>query len=108
MPRRVSCIPSADTAFCEAATGALREIDGDVSDDELEDLLAAALRVNYPGVEVHRQASIAHFRDDVWYASRDGKPFVDRPTEPLAPDSTLVDDAGLSLLPELGQEPTDA
>jgi hypothetical protein len=36
--------------------------------------LAAELRPAYPGLEVHRQATLAHVQDDdVWYAFQDGR-----------------------------------
>jgi hypothetical protein len=74
MPRRVSCFPSADDAFCGAATLALHEIStapvGDVAS-----LLTTALRSAYPAVEVHRQEALARVLDeDLWYVYRDGKP----------------------------------
>ena len=76
MPRRVSCIPGSDDAFCEAATAALREIEGALASD-VASLLATVLRQRYPAVEVHRQDTLARvFNEDVWYAYRDGKPSV--------------------------------
>ena len=74
MPRRVSCIPTSDDAFCQAATAAFRETDG-AHASEVASLLATALRHRYPAVEVHRQDALARvFDQDVWYAYRDGKP----------------------------------
>jgi hypothetical protein len=74
MPRRVSCIPTADHAFCEAATAALHRIDG-VPVDDVASLLATELRRVYPAVEVHRQEALARvFNEDVWYVYRDGQP----------------------------------
>ena len=74
MPRRVSCIPTADRAFCNAATAALRELKA-TPVDHVAVALATALRHTYPAVEVHRQDMLARvFDEDVWYAYRDGKP----------------------------------
>lgn len=76
MPRRVSCIPTTDRAFCDAATVALRAIDA-LPEESVASLLATALRHRYPAVEVHRQDPLAQtFDEDVWYAYRDGKPSV--------------------------------
>ena len=76
MPRRVSCIPTADRAFCDAATVALRAIDA-LPEENVASLLATALRHRYPAVEVHQQEPLAReFDEDVWYAYRDGKPSV--------------------------------
>jgi hypothetical protein len=77
MSHRVSCIPSADDAFCDAATAALAAIDGEVGRDEIASQLADLLRGSYPLVEVHSQDPLARFFDDeVWYVYRDGKPVV--------------------------------
>jgi hypothetical protein len=71
----VSCIPSADRAFCDAATTALARLDGQLGDDAIEAALRKALLPSYPRVEVHRQAELARvFDEDVWYAYRDGRP----------------------------------
>jgi hypothetical protein len=76
MPRRVSCFPHLDEAFCDAANVALREIDG-ATVEAVGALLADLLRRMYPAVEVHRQEPLAKFHDeDVWYVYRDGKPIV--------------------------------
>jgi hypothetical protein len=75
VPRRVSCIPSEDDEFRNAAVGALHGIDGQAHDDDIATLLAAFLRFAYPAVSVHRQNGLARIPgDDVWYAYRDGKP----------------------------------
>jgi hypothetical protein len=77
MSRRVSCIPSADDSFCDAATAALGAIEGEVGHDEIASALANLLRDPYPLVEVHPQEPLARFFDDeVWYVYRDGKPSV--------------------------------
>ena len=74
MPRRVSCIPTADRDFCNAAKAALRELKA-TSVDHVAAALATALRHTYSAVEVHRQDVLARvFDEDVWYAYRDGKP----------------------------------
>jgi hypothetical protein len=76
MPRRVSCFPHLDEAFCDAANIALRETDG-AAVDSVASLLAQSLRHMYPSVEVHRQEPLARFHDeDVWYVYRDGKPIA--------------------------------
>jgi hypothetical protein len=75
MPRRISCHPSDDTAFCDAATEALHRIDGQIGPEDVADVLADMLRARYPGVQVHRQEALARvFDDDLWYVYRDGKP----------------------------------
>lgn len=77
MPRRLSCFPSADHAFCDVATQALDQIAGDVASDGVAAMLANVLRPSYPAVQVHRQELLARvFDDDVWYAYRDGKPIA--------------------------------
>jgi hypothetical protein len=58
MSRRVSCIPSADRAFCDAATTALARLDGQLGDDAIEAALRKALLPSYPRVGVHRQAEL--------------------------------------------------
>ena len=81
MPRRVSCIPSADLEFCDAATGALDGIAAGAAVDRIAAALADFLRPSYPLVEVHLQEPLAQaFVEDVWYAYRDGKPFGPAPT----------------------------
>ncbi|MDF2735637.1 MAG: hypothetical protein K0S97_2260 [Chloroflexota bacterium] len=79
MSRRVSCLPSADTAFTCAASAALDGIDGDADAEHIAVILTDLLRPAYPTVEVHRQEPLAQmFDDEVWYAYRDGKPVADR------------------------------
>jgi len=74
MSRRVSCIPSADKAFCDAATAAIAGLHG-LGEDAIESALRMALLPAYSRVEVHRQTELARvFDDDVWYAYRDGRP----------------------------------
>ena len=74
MSRRVSCIPSADRAFCDAATSALNGLNG-LGEEAIESALRMALLPSYPRVEVHRQTELARvFDDEVWYAYRDGRP----------------------------------
>jgi hypothetical protein len=81
--RRVSCIPSADGAFCKAATAALGEIDEHVRTDAVGPALADRLRAEYPLVEIHEQHPLARIDGiDVWYAYRDGKPFGEEPGYP--------------------------
>jgi hypothetical protein len=76
MPRRVSCFPHFDEAFCDAANIALRETDGSTV-AAVAALLAESLRHVYPAVEVHLQEPLARFHnEDVWYVYRDGKPIV--------------------------------
>jgi len=76
MSRRVSCIPSTDTAFSDVAATALARIDGKLNPERVGPALAELLRSAYPKVEIHRQTELARvFDDDVWYAYRDGKPF---------------------------------
>jgi hypothetical protein len=75
MARRVICVPSEDVEFCDAVTGALNDIDGQVREDDLASVLADSLRRAYPAVTTHRQYVLARIpRDDVWYAYRDGLP----------------------------------
>ena len=75
MPRRVSCIPSSDRAFCEAATAELSRIGEGLSLEQVGSTLAGLLRTWYPLVEVHQQERLAQvFLEDVWYAYRDGRP----------------------------------
>jgi hypothetical protein len=92
MSRRVSCIPSADDAFCDTATAAMGAIDGEVGHDEIPSALADLLRGSYPLVEVHPQDPLARFFDDeVWYVYRDGKPSVASlgpQVGPLEPEGT--------------------
>jgi hypothetical protein len=84
MGRRVSCIPSGDEAFRNAATVALGEIDGRVEVEGIAAALADVLRPTYEAVTVNRQDLLARvFDDDVWYAYRDGKPFGSR--DPASP-----------------------
>ena len=74
MSRRVSCIPSADEAFCAAGAAALNTL-GDIPVEAVAPALVALLRDAYPLVEVHRQVPLARaFDEEVWYAYRDGKP----------------------------------
>lgn len=81
--RRVSCIPSADSTFCEAATAALGEIDEHLATDAVGPALADRLRAEYPLVEIHEQHPLARMDGiDVWYAYRDGKPFGEEPGYP--------------------------
>ena len=76
MPRRVSCFPHFDEAFCDAANTALREAQ-EATVDAVASLLAGSLRHQYPAVEVHLQDALARIHDeDVWYVYRDGKPIV--------------------------------
>ena len=84
MSRRVSCLPSTDAAFRDAARDALAGIDRHADPDDIAGLLAALLRLIYPAIEVHRQEALARiFGDDVWYAYRDGNAFwVDRSRAP--------------------------
>ena len=74
MSRRVSCIPSADEAFCAAGRAALETL-GDTPVGAVAAALATLLRDAYPLVEVHRQLPLARaFDEEVWYAYRDGMP----------------------------------
>ncbi len=71
----MSCLPSADGAFRDAAVTALAGIGPKLPEDQVAAALTALLRQKYPDVEVHRQEPLARlFDDDVWYAFRDGKP----------------------------------
>jgi hypothetical protein len=82
MARRVRCIPSADSAFCDAATTALAELNG-LAEDAIEVALSRALLPSYPRVEVHRQAELARVgNDEVWYAYRDGRPVEGTAADP--------------------------
>jgi hypothetical protein len=76
--RRVSCIPSADATFCDAARAALGQIDQHLSPDAVGPILADLLRAEYPLVVVHRQHPLARIDGvDVWYVYRDGQPLVE-------------------------------
>jgi len=71
----VSCIPSSDVAFRDAAAAALASIGGRVDSEEIEQQLCALLIDRYPRVDVHRQNELGRvFDEDVWYAYRDGRP----------------------------------
>jgi hypothetical protein len=75
MSRRVSCIPSNDVVFREAAAAALAGLDHEIELDDIAVVLTNRLRVDYPLVEVHRQHPMARIADeDVWYAYRDCRP----------------------------------
>jgi len=52
LSRRVSCVPSTDDAFHQAASEALAGIDGSVPKDRIEVRLAESLRIAYPGIHV--------------------------------------------------------
>ena len=79
MARRVSCIPSSDTAFHDAVAAVWEAIDGEASPHQIRQILCNALIGRYPRVDVHRQNELGRsFDEDVWYAYRDGRP--------LAPD----------------------
>jgi hypothetical protein len=83
MPRRVSCIPSSDIVFRDAAAAALEAIDGKVSPDEIEEILSEMLIGRYPRVDVHRQNELGRaFDEDVWYAYRDGRPIQGTKVDP--------------------------
>jgi hypothetical protein len=88
MARRVTCIPSADAAFGDAARTALDELDGHYPIDAIGPMLADVLRDAFPLVEVHRQDPLARIDGtDVWYAYRDGKSFADKPTAASDPQA---------------------
>ena len=73
-PRRVVCIPRADTPFCDAAAAVLSAIGARVDPKDVADALVDGLRDRYPAVSVHRQDPLASLPDDqLWYAYRDGK-----------------------------------
>jgi len=75
MPRRVSCIPSSDAGFRQAATAALASIDNDVGPDRIALILCDLLIDRFPDVDVHRQHELGRaFDDQVWYVYRDGRP----------------------------------
>jgi len=83
MRRRVSCIPSSDKAFRDAAAAALDAVDGQVTPDEIERILCAALIDRYPRVDVHRQSELGRVFDEVvWYAYRDGRPLHGSEADP--------------------------
>jgi hypothetical protein len=95
--RRVSCVPSTDDAFHQAASDALAGIDGSVPNDRIEFRLAESLSAAYPGIHVRRQTELARsFDEDVWYAYRDG-----RPNEP---DTAVL--PGPALARQLQSQPT--
>ena len=72
MSRVVRCIPSTDTAFCNAANACLRRIDRNRRPDDVTWTLENLLRLAYPGVTVHRQEELARVDGvNVWYAYRD-------------------------------------
>jgi hypothetical protein len=50
MRRRVSCLPSSDIAFRDAAAAALAGIDGKVRPDEIEQIPCEMLIGRYPGL----------------------------------------------------------
>jgi hypothetical protein len=75
MARRVSCIPSSDKAFGEAAKAALVSIDGTLKREDVAPRLEDLLRADYPSVHVAQQEDLARFFDeDVWYVYREGAP----------------------------------
>ena len=70
--RVVRCIPSADTAFSDAAIAAFRSINKNLRPDDVSWALANLLRPMYPAVTVYRQEELARVDGvDVWYAYRD-------------------------------------
>jgi hypothetical protein len=82
MSRRVSCIPSTDKSFGDAARAALDRLNG-VDLATIEAALADALRELFPLVEVHRQSELGRvFDDEVWYAYRDGRPVLGTAADP--------------------------
>jgi hypothetical protein len=83
MPRRVSCIPSTDRAFREAAGVALASLDGEADLALIELKLCALLIERFPRIDVHRQTELGRaFDEDVWYAYRDGRPDRGRTDDP--------------------------
>jgi hypothetical protein len=75
MARRVTCVPSKDVDFRDAANVALNHIDAQVREGDIASVLADSLRLAYPAVTVQRQYVLARVPgDDVWYAHRDGLP----------------------------------
>jgi hypothetical protein len=75
MARRVSCIPSGDRAFVDAAGAALAGIAGHTEREAIGPMLADLLRTKFPRVYVSPQHDLARFFDDeVWYVYRDGSP----------------------------------
>jgi hypothetical protein len=83
MPRRISCVPSSDKSFGEAAVAALAAIDSGADIDDIESLLCELLIDRYPRVDVHRQTELGRsFNEDVWYAYRDGRPEPGTPEDP--------------------------
>jgi hypothetical protein len=75
MSRRVSCIPSTDTGFRDAAKAALATIPPTIGPDQVESMLCELLIDRYPRVDVHRQDELGRvFDTEVWYAYRDGRP----------------------------------
>jgi hypothetical protein len=82
MSRRVSCNPSTDQDFCDAARAALEHLNR-TDPAHVEASLANALRAAFPLVEVHRQTELARvFDDDVWYVYRDGRPLLGTAADP--------------------------
>jgi len=83
MPRRVSCIPSNDAAFGEAARAALVALEGETDARRIELMMCELLIGRFPRVDVHRQTELGRsFDEDVWYAYRDGRPAQGSPADP--------------------------
>jgi hypothetical protein len=82
MSRRVSCIPSTDKSFIDAASAAIERLNG-TDPTAIEAGLANSLREDFPLVEVHRQSELARvFGEEVWYAYRDGRPILGTAADP--------------------------